>query len=302
MFSKRREIKILKIKRLFSFIIVCYSKSLNTIQSFREVKKRNRLTLKNFHHIFQNVIAARQKDLELDSDYNLFSFKLFSSIISNQFFRKSILDSLNDINLFDLKIRSSSSLKTFNKSLDKHVSFEQFVSFVNSLKIQSFRNLSFRNYERKYQYDLFIRNNAIEKFFRISNMTERNEKSINFYEFLTLRRDRECRVNRFNRFDFNHFREASQDQDKQFQSCDDHEKSIEMQRQEFSEERDQREKHVKNSEKLVQLVRVKNVKRFVDQALNHHFRQQSKRHELRLTIQNDNAEHSKNDYQRVDQW
>jgi hypothetical protein len=132
-------------------------------------------------------------------------------------------------------------------------------------------------------------------------MTERNEKSINFYEFLTLRRDRECRVNRFNRFDFNHFREASQDQDKQFQSCDDHEKSIEMQRQEFSEERDQREKHVKNSEKLVQLVRVKNVKRFVDQALNHHFRQQSKRHELRLTIQNDNAEHSKNDYQRVDQ-
>jgi hypothetical protein len=35
--------------------------------------------------------------------------------------------------------------------------------------------------------------------------------------------------------------------------------------------------------------------------LNHHFRQQSKRHELRSTIQDDNAEHWKNDHQRVDQ-
>jgi hypothetical protein len=115
-------------------------------------------------------------------------------------------------------------------------------------------------------------------------MTERNEKSINFYKSLTLRRNRECRINRFNRFDFNHFRKASQDQDKQFQSCDDHEKSIEMQRQKSSEERDQREKRVKNSEELVQFVRIKDVKRFVDQALNHHFRQQSKRQELRSTI------------------
>ncbi len=57
---------------------------------------------------------------------------------------------------------------------------------------------------------------------------------------------------------------------------------------------------MKNFEELVQFVRIKNVKRFVDQVLNHHFRQQSKRHELRLTIQNDNAEHSKNDYQCVD--
>jgi hypothetical protein len=85
-------------------------------------------------------------------------------------------------------------------------------------------------------------------------MTERNEKSANSYESLTLRRDRECRVNRFSRLDFNHFRKASQNQDKQSQNCDDHEKSIEMQRQEFSEERDQREKRVKNSEELVQFV------------------------------------------------
>jgi hypothetical protein len=58
---------------------------------------------------------------------------------------------------------------------------------------------------------------------------------------------------------------------------------------------------VKNSEELVQLVRVKNVKRFVDQILNHHFRQQLKRHELRSTIQNDDAKHSKNNYLRVNQ-
>jgi hypothetical protein len=286
-------------KRLFSFIIVCYLRSLNTIQSFREVKRRDRLTLRNFHHIFQNVIAARQKDLELDSDYNFFSFKLSSSVISNQFSRKSTLDSLSDIDLFDLEVRSSSSLKLLNRSLDKHVSLEQFVSFVNSLRIQSSRILS-RSYERKYQNDFSIRNNAIERFFRISNMTERNEESANFHESLTLRRNRECRVSRAS-LDLNHSREASQDQDKQSQSRDDHEKSIEMQRQESFERRDQREKRVKNSEELVQLVRIRDVKRFADQALNHHFRQQSRRHELRSTIQDDNAEHSKNDYQRVDQ-
>jgi hypothetical protein len=146
-------------------------------------------------------------------------------------------------------------------------------------------------------------------------MTERNEKSINFHEFLTLRRNRECRVNRVNlrrsrinlkrcRLDLNHLnhsRKASQDQDKQSQICDDYEKSIEMQRQKFSERRNQREKRVKNLEKLVQFVRIKDVKRSADQALNYHFRQQSKRHDLRSTIQNDNAEHSKNDYQCVDQ-
>jgi hypothetical protein len=139
-------------------------------------------------------------------------------------------------------------------------------------------------------------------------MTKRNDKSINSHESLTLRRDRECRVSRVNlrrcRLDLSrlsHFREVSQDQDKQFQSCDDHEKSIEMQRQEFSEQRNQREKRVKNFEELVQFVRIRDAKRFADLALNYHFHQQSRRHELRSTIQNDNAEHSKNDYQCVDQ-
>ncbi len=157
MFSKRRKIKIFKtIKRLFSFIIACYFKSLNTIQSFREVKRRNRLTLRDFHHIFQDAIAARQKNLELDSDYNSFSFKLFSSIISDQIFRKSTFDSFNDIDLFDLEIRSSSSLKSLNKSFDKHVSLKQFISLINSSKNQSSRNQSFRSYERKHQDDLSI--------------------------------------------------------------------------------------------------------------------------------------------------
>jgi hypothetical protein len=177
MFSKKSNSQT---KRLFSFIIACYSKSLNTIQSFREVKKRNRLTLKYFHHIFQNVIAARQKNLELDSDYNFFLFKLSSSIISNQFFRESIFDSFNDIDLFDLEVRSSSLLKSLNKSFDKHVSLEQLVSFVNSLRTQSSRNQSSRSYERKYQNDLFIRDNAIERFFRVSNMTEKDEDQLIF--------------------------------------------------------------------------------------------------------------------------
>jgi hypothetical protein len=143
-------------------------------------------------------------------------------------------------------------------------------------------------------------------------MTERNEKSANSHESLTLRRDRECRVSlrrsRVNLrrcdLDFsrlNHFRKDSQDQNKQSQSCDDHEKLIEMQRQESSERRDQREKRVKNSEELVQFVRVRDAKRFADQALNYHSRQQSRRHELRSTIQNDNAEYSRNDHQCVDQ-
>jgi hypothetical protein len=58
---------------------------------------------------------------------------------------------------------------------------------------------------------------------------------------------------------------------------------------------------VKNFEKFIQFIQIKNIKRFVNQVLNHHFRQSSKCHELRLTIQNNNAEHSKNDYQDVDQ-
>jgi hypothetical protein len=190
MFSKKRKRKILKInKRLFSFIIAYYFKNLNTIQSFREIKRRNRLTLKDFYRIFQNVITARQKNLELDFNYNSSSFKLFSSVISKQFCRKSILDSINDIDLFDLEVRSSSSLKSLNKSLDKHVSFKQFISFVNSSRTQSSHNQSFYNYERKHQNDLFIRNNAIEKFFRVSNMTNRDAKSADFHESLTLRRN-----------------------------------------------------------------------------------------------------------------
>jgi hypothetical protein len=247
MFSKKRKIKIFKtIKRLFSFTIVCYFKNLNTIQSFREIKKRDRLTLKDFHHIFQNVIAARQKNFEFDSDYNSSSFKLFSSIISDQFFRKSTFDSINDIDFFDLEVRSSSSLKSFNKSLDKHVLFKQFISFVRSSRTQSSRN-----YEKKHQNNLFIRDNAIERFFRVSNMTDRDAKSIDFHEFLTLRRSR--RVLKLSNFDRRNLdrrksqrlrriniRENQKIQNRQSQNSDDHSKSIKMQRSRFSEERDQR--------------------------------------------------------------
>jgi hypothetical protein len=199
MFSKRNNAQT---KRLFLFIIACFLRSTNTIQSFREVKQRDRLILRDFYYTHQDFIAARQKDLELDSDYNL-SFKLFSSIISNHFSREFILDFSSDTNLFDLEARESSSI---------------------SLK-QSFSSSSSHHVRKRYQNDLFIRDNAIERFFRVSNMTERNEKSVNSHESLTLRRDRECRVSWVNlrrsrvslrrcRFDLNHFnhsREASQD-------------------------------------------------------------------------------------------
>ncbi len=77
------------------------------------------MTLKNFHRIFQNVIADTLKKFRVRFwFYNSFSFKLFSSIISNQFFRKSTFDSINDIDFFDLKVRSSSLLKSLKKSFD----------------------------------------------------------------------------------------------------------------------------------------------------------------------------------------
>ncbi len=293
MFSKKSNSQT---KRLFSFIITCFFKNINTIQSFREIKLRKRLILRDFYHTHQDFIVAYQKNLDHDSEY-CSSNTTFTSIISSQFFRKFILDSSNDTNLFDLKTRES-SLNSFKQSLQ---SFQS-----SSISISM---LSFHHVRRKHQNDFFIRNNATERFFRVSNMTRKNEKSADFYESLTLRRDRERRAIRVNQFsrnhlDFNrfcHFREVSQDQNKQFQNRDDHEKSIEMQRQKAFEERNQREKRVKNSEELVQFVRIKNVKRFVDQALKHHFRQQSRRHELRLTIQDDDAEYSKSDYLRVDQ-
>ncbi len=289
MFSKKSNSQT---KRLLSSIIACFFRSTSTIQSFREVRRIDRLILRDFHYTHQDFIAARQKDFELDSDYSFF-FKLFSSVISNQFSRKFTLDSSSDTDLFGLEARELSSV---------------------SLKQSSSSSLSSHHVRRRYQNDLSIRDSAAERFFRVSNMTERNEESANSYESLALRRDRECRISRlslrhsclsFSRLSFSrlsHLREASQDQDKQSQSCDDHEKSTEMQRQESSERRDQCEKRVKNLEELVQPVRIRNTKRSADQALNHHSRQQSKRHGLRSAIQDDNAGHSKNNHQRVDQW
>jgi hypothetical protein len=246
MFSKKREIEILKTtKRLLSSIIACYSRSLDTIQFFREARRRDRLTLKDFHHIFQDVITARQKDLELDSDYSS-SFILFSSITSGQFSRESTLDSLSDIDLFGLEVRSSSSFRPPNRSSDRHVSLKQLISFASSSRTQSLRS-----YERKHQNDLSIRNNATERFFRISNMTDRDAKSADSHESLTLRRSRRvlkpsnpdrrnfdrresqrlCRIN---------IRESQKIQNRQSQDSDDHSKSARMQRSRSSEGRDQR--------------------------------------------------------------
>jgi hypothetical protein len=145
-------------------------------------------------------------------------------------------------NLFDLKIRSFFS---FNK----HVSLKQFISkqIVNSSRTQWSRS-----YERKYQNDFFFRNNAIKRFFRVFNMTNRNAKSTDFHEFLTLRRSRRAfKLNNSDRRNldrkaFQRFRsiinikESQKIQNRQSQDDSDHSKSIKMQRSKFFEERDQR--------------------------------------------------------------
>jgi hypothetical protein len=140
-------------------------------------------------------------------------------------------------------------------------------------------------------------------------MTKRNEKSIDFHEFLTLRRDRErraIRVNRLNRnrLDFNrlcHFRELRKIKINNLKIVTIMKNRLKCNDKNLLKNEIKREKRVKNSEKLVQLIRIKDVKRFIDQILKHHFRQQSKRHELRSTIQNNDAKHSRNDYSRVNQ-
>jgi hypothetical protein len=106
MFSKKSNSQI---KRLLSFIIVCFFRSTSTIQSFREARRLKRITLRDFHYTHQDFVAARQKDFELDFNYN-FSFELSSSIIFEQFFREFIFEISNDTNLFDLKAREFSSI------------------------------------------------------------------------------------------------------------------------------------------------------------------------------------------------
>jgi hypothetical protein len=190
-------------KRLFSFIIICFLKNINTIQSFREVRLRKRLILRDFYHTHQDFIAAYQKNFDPDSEY-CSSDTVFTSVTSNQFSREFTFDSSSDTDLFDLKTRESSS-NSFKQSSQ---------SLLISISMSSSHHV-----RKRRQNDLFIRNNAIERFFWISNMTKKNEKSADFHEFLTLRRDRERRAIRVNwfsrsRFDLNrfyHFREASQD-------------------------------------------------------------------------------------------
>jgi hypothetical protein len=123
---------------------------------------------------------------------------------------------------------------------------------INSSRIQSLRNQSSRSYEKKHQNDFFIRDNAIERFFRVSNMTDRNEKSADFHEFLTLRRSRRIlKLNNSDRRNFDqrkfqrfrriiNIRESHKIQNRQSQDNNDHSKSIKVQQSRSSEERNQR--------------------------------------------------------------
>jgi hypothetical protein len=75
-------------KLLFSLIIIYVFKTINTIQSFREIKLRKGLILRNFYHIHQDFIIAYQKNLDRDSEYCSLN-TVFTLIILNQFFRDS---------------------------------------------------------------------------------------------------------------------------------------------------------------------------------------------------------------------
>jgi hypothetical protein len=177
----------------------------------------------------------------------LCSFKLSSSVISGQSSRELTLDPASDIDLFDLEVRSSSSLRPLNRSSDRHVSLKQLISFVSSSRTQSLRS-----YERKHQNDLSIRDSTIERFFRILNMTDRDARSVDSHESLTLRRSRRAlklsnsdRRN-FDRRESQRFRRIinirgnQKIQNRQSQDSSDHSKSIRVQRSRSSEERDQR--------------------------------------------------------------
>jgi hypothetical protein len=57
-----------------------------------------------------------------------------------------------------------------------------------------------------------------------------------------------------------------------------------------------------HSQEIVQFVQIKNINRFVHQAVNLHFNHQSKFHRLRATIHKNVAKHTKNDHRNVHQW
>jgi hypothetical protein len=158
-------------KLLFSFIIACFLKSTNMIQSFREVRRLKRFTLRDFHYTHQDFIVARQKYFEFDFNYNSsFSFfKLFSSVISNLFSWDLIFDFSSDTNLFDLNARELSL-----------ISLEQSFQFSS---VSLFLSLSLHNVRRRHQNDFSIRNNAIERFFRVSNMTKKMRNQLIFMNF-----------------------------------------------------------------------------------------------------------------------
>ncbi len=140
------------------------------------------MILRNFYHTHQDFIVAYQKNFDRDLEY-CSSDTIFTSVISSQFFRKFIFDFSSDTDLFDLKTRESSS----NSLKQSFQSFQSFQSSSISISMSSSHHV-----RRRHKNDFFIRNNTIERFFRLSNMTKRNERSADFHESLTLRRNRKC--------------------------------------------------------------------------------------------------------------
>jgi hypothetical protein len=123
-----------------------------------------------FYHTHQDFIVAYQKNFDFDLEY-CSSNTIFTLIILNQFFQKFIFDFSNDTNFLNRKTRES-SLNLFK---------QLFQSFQSSLILISMS--SFHHVRRKHQNNFFIRDDAIERFFQISNMTKRNENQLIFMNF-----------------------------------------------------------------------------------------------------------------------
>jgi hypothetical protein len=172
-FSKRRRTKT----HYLSFIIICFSKSLDTIQSFREVRRQERLILRNFYHMHQNLLAARLEDSDQNESYLSSSSKTENFVIVNHSSQEFSLDSISDTDLFDLEVRSS-----FHFFSLKHVNINQL--FAHSSSSQHVELALDEEHDQR------CRNRQAEKRVEISNVSLRDEKLADSDESLKLRRER----------------------------------------------------------------------------------------------------------------
>ncbi len=83
---KKKEVHIFKIKHLLSSIIICFFKSLNRIQSLREARRQKQWILRDFYHIYQDLVIARYENLDRDNNYRSSSFEANNSTTFNQVF------------------------------------------------------------------------------------------------------------------------------------------------------------------------------------------------------------------------